>query len=141
MARKVKQPHGGSIALREKGDPGGPGRPPKLLTTMLRQLKAEGYEQVGPSTMLSTIESMIGLPTKKLKAMADDEEAPIAQRIIATHLLTKSDRLGLLMDLLDRAHGKAKQAIDHTSKGDALPVPVVNVLPLEACLNEAANKA
>lgn len=127
MARKIPQPHGGAINRFEKGDTNKGGRPPKLLSSMLKQLKAEGYEQVGPSTMLSTIESMIGLPTKKLKAMADDEEAPIAQRIIATHLLTKSDRLGLLMDLLDRAHGKAKQAIDHTNAGKEFPAPVLKL--------------
>jgi hypothetical protein len=101
------------------------GRPPKLLSTMLKQLKAEGYEQVGPSTMLHTIESMIGLPMAKLKAMADDEEAPIAQKILATHLLSKSDRLNLLMELLDRAHGKPKQAIDHTSQGERINPPAI----------------
>lgn len=79
---------------------------------MVKDLKAAGYEQVGASTMLQTIESMIGLPTAKLEVMAKDDAAPIAQRILATHLLSKSDRLGLLMDLLDRAHGKAKQAIE-----------------------------
>lgn len=118
MARKVKQPHGGEVNTFEKGDPGGPGRPPKLLSQMVKDLKAAGYEQVGASTMLHTIESMIGLPTAKLEAMAKDDEAPIAQRILATHLLSKSDRLGLLMDLLDRAHGKAKQALDLKTSGD-----------------------
>lgn len=112
MARTTKQPHGGVVNTFEKGDPGGPGRPPKLLSQMLKDLKAAGYEQVGASTMLHTIEAMIGLPISKLKEMADDDAAPIAQKILATHLLTKSDRLGLLMDLLDRAHGKAKQQLE-----------------------------
>lgn len=110
MAGPTPIPNAKSFKKGQSGNPNG--RPPKLLSSMLKELKAEGYEQVGPSTMLHTIESMIGLPTAKLEAMAKDDEAPIAQRILATHLLSKSDRLGLLMDLLDRAHGKPKQAVE-----------------------------
>jgi hypothetical protein len=117
--RKVKQKHGGAIVHAEKGETANRnGRPPKLLSQMVKQLKAEGFEQVGPSTMLHTIESMIGLPVKKLKEMAEDNDAPIAQKIIATHLLSSKDRLGLLMDLLDRAHGKPKQSVDMKTDGE-----------------------
>jgi hypothetical protein len=103
----------------KKGQTGNPkGRPPKLLSAMVRELKEQGYERVGPSTMLHTIETMIGLPTSKLEAMSSDADAPIAQRIIATHLLSKTDRLRLFMELLDRAHGKAKQSVDLNESGN-----------------------
>lgn len=131
MARKVPQPHGGSITLREKGDPGGPGRPPKLMTKIVASLKAEGYETVTAGTVKEAIELLIGLPFDKLEAMADDREAPIVQSILANHLLERQDRLALLMELLDRAHGKAKQSVDHTSLGKSLTEVIRPHVPKE----------
>ena len=120
MPKKVKQPHGGSITLREKGDPGGPGRPPKLMTKIVAALRAEGYETVTAGTIKEAIELLIGLPFDKLEIMADDKEAPIVQSILANHLLERQDRLTLLLELLDRAHGRPKQAMDITSNGKSL---------------------
>jgi len=45
VARKEKQPHGGSLLVAEKGDPGGPGRPPLLLSTIVAELRSQGYER------------------------------------------------------------------------------------------------
>lgn len=106
----IKQKHGGALLKKQKGDPPGPGRPPKLLTTMVKEMKAAGFEQVGPSSMLHAIETMIGLPEEELRRMAADKDAPMAQRIIAKHLSKQS--AAMLMLLLDRAHGKPKQQVD-----------------------------
>ena len=56
MARKVKQPHGGSITLMEKGDPGGPGRPPKLLSTIVAELREQGYERASAANVVDAFE-------------------------------------------------------------------------------------
>lgn len=45
MARKTAQTHGGAVNTFEKGDPGGPGRPPRLLSTIVAELKAKGYQR------------------------------------------------------------------------------------------------
>lgn len=96
-----------------KGRSGNPrGRPPKLLSTLTKALAEKGYERVSASTIAEVIEYIIGLPRTELINMVDDESIPIAQKIIATHLLSKSDRLRLLMDLLDRTHGKPSLSKD-----------------------------
>jgi hypothetical protein len=115
MARLVPGRHGGTIKRSEKGDKGGPGRPPKLLTEMVREMRKAGYERVGPSSVMDAIETMIGLPEPVLKRMAADVDAPMAQRIIAQHLAKKS--VSMLFNLLERAHGKAKQQLDVNQTG------------------------
>ena len=44
--KKVEQEHGGAVNRFEQGDEPGPGRPKKLVSSLIVQLKDEGYEGV-----------------------------------------------------------------------------------------------
>jgi hypothetical protein len=120
MARKVKQAHGGSITLAQKGDVLNPKGPtPKLLSTITAELKAKGYERATANQVADAFETLMNVPQNELADMVKDEKAPMSLRIVGKAMLTAKG-WEVLQAMLDRAHGKAKQAIDHTSDGKAI---------------------
>ena len=124
MARKVKQPHGGEVNTFEKGDPGGPGRPPLLLSTIVAELRAKGYERATAGTVADAFETLLNVPEDVLKTMVGDPKAPMSVRIVGKAMLTAKG-WEVLQAMLDRAHGKAKQSHDLTTEGKALTFQVV----------------
>ncbi len=116
MARKVKQPHGGSIALREKGDPPGPGRPPKLLSTIVAELRAQGYERATAGTVADAFETLLNVPEDVLTEMVKDKTKPMSLRIVGKAMLTAKG-WEVLQAMLDRSHGRPKQAVDVEQTG------------------------
>lgn len=129
MARKVKQPHGGSITLMEKGDPGGPGRPPKLLSSIVAELKAKGYQRATAAQVAEAFETLMNVPEEELADMVKDKSQPMSLRIVGKAMLTARG-WEVLQAMLDRAHGKAKQSMDHTS-GDKPVSFTLNAPPPE----------
>ena len=115
----------------EKGDPGGPGRPPKLLSTITAELKSKGYERATANQVADAFETLMNVPQNELANMVKDEKAPMSLRIVGKAMLTAKG-WEVLQAMLDRAHGKARLSMDMTSGGEALPVPVVQVLPPSA---------
>jgi len=94
MARKVKQPHGGSITLAQKGDVLNPKGPtPKLLSTITAELKAKGYERATANQVADAFETLMSL------------------RIVGKAMLTAKG-WEVLQAMLDRAHGKSRQGVD-----------------------------
>ena len=124
MARKVKQPHGGEVNTFEKGDPGGPGRPPLLLTTIVAELRAKGYERATAGTVADAFETLLNVPEDVLKTMVSDPKAPMSVRIVGKAMLTAKG-WEVLQAMLDRAHGRAKQSHDLTTEGKALTFQVI----------------
>lgn len=125
MARKVKQPHGGVVNTFEKGDPGGPGRPPLLLTTIVAELRAKGYERATAGTVADAFETLLNVPEDVLKTMVGDPKAPMSVRIVGKAMLTAKG-WEVLQAMLDRAHGKAKQSVDLAAT--ITTPPVLNIL-------------
>mgnify|MGYP003442567237 CR=1 FL=1 len=123
MARKVKQPHGGEVNTFEKGDPGGPGRPPMLLSTIVAELRAEGYERATANQVADAFETLLNVPEDVLANMVKDKHKPMSLRIVGKAMLTAKG-WEVLQAMLDRAHGKAKQAIDHTTGGEKISVTI-----------------
>lgn len=125
MPRKVKQPHGGAIVLSNKGETGNPkGRPRKGVSAVLSALEAAGHAEVTAEQVRATMGRMLNLSRKELVVMGNDEKVPIMDALIARALAGK-DGWAALNGILDRAHGKAKQSVDHTSAGDVLPAPII----------------
>ena len=129
MARKVKQPHGGSITLKEKGDPGGPGRPPKLLSSIVAELRAKGYERATANNVVEAFETLLNVPEDVLTEMIQDKAKPMSLRIVGKAMMTAKG-WEVLQAMLDRAHGRAKQQVDMAASvtGNA-PSIMVQVLP------------
>ena len=124
MAKPKKQPHGGEIHLLEKGESGNPnGRPPRLLSTITAELKAKGYERATANQVADAFETLMNVPQDELAKMVKDEKAPMSLRIVGKAMLTAKG-WEVLQAMLDRAHGKAKQAVDLTTGGERLTVNI-----------------
>lgn len=111
MPRKVPQPHGGAIVHQNKGETGNPnGRPPLLLSTIVAELRAQGYERATAGTVADAFETLLNVPEDVLTEMVKDKAKPMSLRIVGKAMLTAKG-WEVLQAMLDRAHGKAKQAV------------------------------
>lgn len=122
---KVEQPHGGAINRFETGDPPGPGAPKKLVSSLIAQLKEEGYEGVTNGQISDVISLLLNLEKDRVKQLAEDAKQPIYVQRISRRLVTATDKeIGDFIDKqLDRAHGKPKQAMEHTGKDGETLIP------------------
>ena len=119
---KVEQPHGGKLNRFEKGDQLSPGRPKKLVSSLIAQLKDEGYEGVTNGQISDVISLLLNLNKDRVKQLAEDANQPIYVQRISRRLVTATDKeIGDFIDRqLDRAHGKPKQAMDITTGGNEI---------------------
>lgn len=125
MARKVPQPHGGMLNRIEKGDTTNGGRPPLLLSTIVAELRAQGYERATAGTIADAFETLLNVPEDVLAEMVKDKTKPMSLRIVGKAMLTAKG-WEVLQAMLDRAHGKAKQGMDHTTNGKEITVTFVD---------------
>lgn len=111
-----------------KGQSGNPkGRPRKGVSAVLSALEAAGHDEVTAEQVRATMGRMLNLPREELVKMGSDaKNTPILDALIARSLAGK-DGWQAMQDILDRAHGKAKQSVDLSGAG-AIPVPTVTVV-------------
>lgn len=124
--KEVKQPHGGHINILEKGETANPKGPPKkLVSSLIAQLKEEGYEGVTNGQISDVISLLLNLEKDRVRELAEDAKQPIYVQRTARRLYTASDKeIGDFIDKqLDRAHGKPKQAMEHTGKDGETLIP------------------
>ena len=118
MAKQVSARNGGTLTRPNKGETMNPnGRPPKLLTGLVSELKAQGYERATATTVTETIEHLIILPEEQLKVLQADKNQPMLVSIIIKSLLSGKG-FETLLSVLDRAHGKPKQQMDVATTGE-----------------------
>ena len=124
--REEKQPHGGVLKIPEKGDRLNPKGPPKkLVSSLIAQLKEEGYEGVTNGQISDVISLLLNLEKDRVKQLAEDAKQPIYVQRISRRLVTATDKeIGDFIDKqLDRAHGKPKQVNEHTGKDGETLIP------------------
>lgn len=112
MAKRVKQVHGGELTPFEPGESGNPyGRPTKLVSQVLKDLKEAGAEAVSPSQVSDVITVLLNLPVEMVRKIAEDKKLPILIQRTARRFAGSSDKDWdwILSNNLDRAHGKALQ--------------------------------
>lgn len=108
--KRIKQPNGSVMNQAEPGDVLNPyGRPTKLVSQVLKDLKADGAEAVTPSQVSDVISVLLNYPVESVKAMASDKSLPILIQRTARRFAGSSDKDWdwVLSNNLDRAHGKA----------------------------------
>lgn len=108
--------------MAEKGDVLNPnGRPPKLLSTIVAELKAKGYERATAGNVVEAFETLLNVTQEDLEEMVKDKTQPMSLRIVGKAMLTAKG-FEVLQTMMDRAHGKAKQSVDVevTGKGEVL---------------------
>lgn len=128
MARQVPARNGGTLTRPEKGDPGvpGSGRPPKLLSTIVTELRSQGYERASAAQVVDAFETLLNVPEDVLAEMVKDKTKPMSLRIVGKAMLTARG-WEVLQTMLDRAHGKARQSMDLTSGGKEIAAPVIMI--------------
>lgn len=95
-----------------KGSSGNPnGRPPKLLSSVVKDLKQQGYERATLGTVIEAFEVLMNVPEEVLSEMVKDKKQPMSLRIVGKAMLTAKG-WEVLQAMMDRAHGKAKQRLD-----------------------------
>ena len=125
MGKIVKQPHGGAVYQASKGETRNPnGRPPKLVSYVIEELKDEGYTGVTKLDVKEAFEYLLNLPIDKVIEISGnlkdkDNKYPALMRMVAKEMLGKRGQW-MLRDMLDRAHGQSKQEVDMTSGGEPL---------------------
>lgn len=111
MVKKVKQQHGGGLIQMEPGDPplNPYGRPTKLVSQVLKDLKEAGAEAVSPGQVSDVITVLLNLPVEMVKKIAEDKKLPILIQRTARRFAGSSDKDWdwVLSNNLDRAHGKS----------------------------------
>ena len=111
--------------MLEKGESGNlSGRPPKLLSTIVAELRAQGYERATANQVADAFETLLNVPEDVLAEMVKDKTKPMSLRIVGKSMLTAKG-WEVLQAMLDRAHGKAKQSHDLTTDGKSLTFQVV----------------
>lgn len=119
--KRQKQAHGGELQVVEHGDPplNPYGRPTKMVSQVLADLKEAGAEAVSPSQVSDVITVLLNLPVEMVKKIAEDKKLPILIQRTARRFAGSSDKDWdwVLSNNLDRAHGKAKQAHEIMGKG------------------------
>lgn len=100
--------------------PANRGRKPKVFTQLSKDWQARGIERATSHAIAEAFEYLLALPLSEVKEIAgraDDEanDMPMAVRLAAKELLGRRS-LEILKEMLDRAHGKPRQAVEHSGK-------------------------
>lgn len=112
------------------------GRPPRIMSAVLKELTAAGYERVTMAMVIEAYEILLGLPEAKIKELINDKEQIMSLRIVAKAMLSTRGN-EMLEKMLDRAHGKAKISAELSTKnGEPLSINNVHLLSTEEILRK-----
>lgn len=89
------------------------GRPKKLVTSILAELKEEG-ELVTRHLVEQTYQVLMSLTQEQLTRVASDKGQPMINRIVAKEMLGKKG-FEIIEKMMDRANGKAVQKTESDS--------------------------
>ncbi len=127
--------------IKNGGANKGAGRPRKLVTELIDELKAQGVKQVKPQNITDAFEVLINLTQDDLKEIALNTENSMLLRIVSKAMLSGKG-FDVIEKMLDRAHGKAKTSVDHTTKGESIntefsKIPLADRLAIMEILERA----
>ena len=131
----VEGRNGGKMNRFTKGEVTNPkGAPKKLVSSLIAQLKEEGYEGVTNGQISDVISLLLNLEKDRVKQLAEDAKQPIYVQRISRRLVTATDKeIGDFIDKqLDRAHGKPKQVNEHLGKGGEALIPTIITVRLQS---------
>jgi len=114
MARKVKPKHGkGLMNQFEKGESGNPkGRPRKLVSHVLAELKEKGVDPVKPVDIVAIYEQLLNVTQEEITDLVNDVDAPYSIRLVAAAMTQKNRGFEIIERMIDRAHGRPKNELE-----------------------------
>jgi len=98
--------------------PANPGRKARVFSQLAKEWAERGIERATPEAVKEAFEYVLALhllDVKDISGKVEDEtnEMPMVVRLAAKELLGRRS-LEILREMLDRAHGKSKQAVEHS---------------------------
>lgn len=84
-----------------------PGRP-RLVSTLLAELKDEGYRHVSKSDVQQVYQFLLSVDETRLKELAKDKDQPWLISTIAKSMTASDAGYIILESMLDRVHGRPK---------------------------------
>lgn len=97
------------------------GRKPKIFSQIAKEFKARGIEPATPEAVKEAYEYILALTLLEVLEIAgtpkdETNNYPMLVRLVAQEVTGKRKR-EMLNDMLDRAHGKARQSTDMNVSG------------------------
>jgi len=118
--RKVKGGKGGEIHLLEKGETANPnGRPRKTINSVNKELEEQGIKPATANEIKDIYLRLINMEMAELKSLVEDLKQPALIRIVGKKILSDKG-FDIIDKMLDRAIGRAQQAVDVTTNGKEL---------------------
>jgi len=118
--KKVAQKHGGAIVHAEKGETANPnGRPRKTINSVNKELEEQGIKPATANEIKDIYLRLINMEMAELKSLVEDLKQPALIRIVGKKILSDKG-FDIIDKMLDRAIGKAQQAVDVTTNGKEL---------------------
>lgn len=101
-----------------KGQSGNPkGRPVKVFSAIARDFRERGIEKATDAVVKEAFEFLLALPVSEIIEMAGnpkiENDMPSLMRLMAKDMMGKKG-LAAIKEMLDRAHGRPKQSVDHS---------------------------
>ena len=112
----------------KKGKSGNPeGRPRKSFATINAELKAKGVVPLTKSALIDAYTLVFNTDEEELKKIASNKETPYGLRLIIGELNSGKTRSKALADYRDYMFGRAKESVDHTTKGEKINIVSLGV--------------
>lgn len=96
------------------------GRPKKNYTHVVEELKRKGYKPPTRGEFYDIVGLIMTMTEADLKEFAKDKEKPYWIRLLIQDLNKSKTRERIMSDYRDWVFGRAKESVDHTSKGESV---------------------
>lgn len=102
------------------------GRPRRLVSNIIEELKEKGVERVSQTDVKDTFLMLINLEISELESMVNDKDQPVLVRIVGKEMLGGKG-FDVIEKMLDRAMGKPDSKIDLTSTDGSMSPTAIEV--------------
>ena len=104
------------------------GRPRRLVSSIIQDLKEKGIVQVKATDIVEAFEMLFNLESKEIAEIANNDNNPYFIRRVAKEMLSGKG-FDIIERMIDRVHGKPKQATELTGKDgkDLIPPSITEI--------------
>lgn len=104
------------------------GRPRRLVSSIIQDLKEKGIVQVKATDIVEAFEMLFNLESKEIAEIANNDNNPYFIRRVAKEMLSGKG-FDIIERMIDRVHGKPKQATELTGKDgkDLIPPSIKEI--------------